>query len=219
MGGPDVPADGIDEAAAERARTLETILQAGMAVLALGALSALFRAGPVLDTAFPYLSMLAGHALALVIARTGRQRLAVSVHVALYLGVVGMVMVRYGGIRSPAGFVLPPIVMVAGLTWNGRADLATAGAAALLTVAMVVLERRGALPPASAPPPDRLAVVTVGTLLITGAILAVALRAIETATHRALQHERARHRLEERLTDARRLETVAPSRTPVKRAC
>jgi signal transduction histidine kinase len=200
--------DGTDQLA-ERARTLQTLLVAGMVVLALGAISALLRGANLWLDAFPYVAMLVEHLVAYAIARAGRLRLAVTVHVSLYLAVVGIVMFRYGGIRSPAGFVLPPIVLLAGLTWNGRAALATAAAAAALTLALVVLERRGVLPPATSPDAGRLGVVVACTLIITGAILAVALRIIETARARALQQERARLHLEERLAQTRTLDTVA----------
>jgi signal transduction histidine kinase len=206
-----LPADAARDAAAdaERARTLRTLLVAGMGVLALGAMSSLFREGPWSEAGFPYVAMLIGHAIVLAVLRAGRLRLAVAIHVALYLAVVGTVMVLYGGIRSPAGFVLPPIVLLAGLTWSGRAALATAVAAALLTVGLVVLEQQGRLPPATSPPPALLAVVIVATLLITGAILAVALRTIGEARGQAAEHERVRRLLESRLSEARRLETVA----------
>jgi signal transduction histidine kinase len=129
--------------------------------------------------------------------------------VVVYLAIVGVVMYRFGGIRSPAGFVLPPIVLLAGLTWNGRAAVVTASAAAAMTFTLLILERRGALPPAAQPEPDRLAFVIAATLLITGAILAVALRTLEAARDQAAKHEAARRRLEERLAEARKLETVA----------
>jgi signal transduction histidine kinase len=95
------------------------------------------------------------------------------------------------------------------LTWNGRAALFTAAAAALLTSVLLVLERRGLLPPASGPDPVRLGVVIAATLVITGAILAVALRIIETARARALEQERVRLHLEEHIAQARTLDTVA----------
>jgi signal transduction histidine kinase len=198
------------DSVAERMRTMRTLLVAGMCVLSLAAVLALLRGGPnVGSVAFPYVAMLAEHAIAYGLTRKGHLRLAVVVHVTLYLGIVALVMFRFGGIRSPAGFVLPPIVLLAGLTWNGRAALVTAGAAALLTLTLVVLERRGLLPPATGPDAVRLGLVIAATLLITGAILAAALRIIETAKSRALEHERARLHLEERLAQTRTLDTVA----------
>src|SRR5258708_3886232 len=102
--------DGGDD---DRARTLRALLLAGLVVLALGAMSALFRRDQVRLGLLTYLGMLAEHAIAYALARAGRLRLAVAVHVALYLTIVGLVMWQYGGIRSPAGFVLPPIVLLA----------------------------------------------------------------------------------------------------------
>jgi signal transduction histidine kinase len=209
MGGGDLGSREQAEHVAERTRTLQTLLVAGMSVLALAAISALLRGGDFWVAVFPYVGMLAEHAIAYGISRTGRLRLAVAVHVTLYLAVVASVMFRYGGIRSPTGFVLPPIVLLAGLTWNGRAAVFTALAAALLTIVLLVLERRGLLPAPTGPDPVRLGVVIAVTLVITGAILAVALRSIETARARALEQERARLHLEERLAQARTLDTVA----------
>jgi two-component system cell cycle sensor histidine kinase/response regulator CckA len=110
---------------------------------------------------------------------------------------------------SPAGFVLPPIVLLAGLTWNGRAGMVTAAAAAALIAGFLVLESRGLLPPRGAPEPQRLAFVIALTLVITGAILAVALRTIGQARARALEHQSARLHAEEKLAQSRTLDTVA----------
>ncbi len=206
---PGANANDLDDGTRERARTLSTLLRAGMVVLALGALSALFRGAAVRIALFTYVGMLIEHVIAYGLARSGRLRLAVAVHVTLYLAMVGLVMYQYGGIRSPAGFVLPPIILLAGLTWNGRAGLVTALAAAGLTFGFLALERRGLLPPATSPPPDRLAVAIAATLVITASILALALRTIEKARARALEHQRARLRAEESLAQTRTLDTVA----------
>ena len=194
---------------AERTQTLQTLLRAGMVVLLVGAASALFRPGRVWDTAFPYVLMFAGHVIAYALSRTGRIRLAVTAHVTLYLAIVAFAMYRYGGVQSPAGYVLPPIVLLAGLTWNARAALVTVGAAVLLTVVVFWLGDRGMLAPARPPDPPRQAFVICAALVITGAILAVALRIIAKARVRVLEHERARQRIEERLIESRKLETVA----------
>jgi signal transduction histidine kinase len=206
---PTTPTDSPSrDTVAERTLTLQTILRAGMAVLVVGALAVTLARRPA-GAIQPYLTMLVGHVVAYGISRTGRLRLAVAVHVTLYLAVVGFQMYRLGGIQSPAGLVLPPIVLVAGLTWNARAALVTAGAGAAMTLVLLALETRGLLPPASEPDPARLAIVTVATLVITGAILAVSLRTIADARARAWEHERARRRLEDRLAEARKLETIA----------
>ena len=109
-----------------------------------GLIFGVVRGGDRLTTIFPYAAMLVLHLLAYGVSRTGHLRLAVAIFVGFYLAIVTFVMFRYGGMRSPAGFVLPPVVLFAGLTWNGRAALATAGAAALVTlvrsVARLVLE-------------------------------------------------------------------------------
>jgi signal transduction histidine kinase len=153
--------------------------------------------------------MLITHIVAYTVSKAGRLRLAVGLHVTLYLAIVAVVMVRFGGLRSPVGFVLPPIVLLAGLTWNGRAALVTAAAAALLTLVLTMLEQNRLLPQRPEDDPARLGFVIAATLVITGAILALALRTIETAKTNALEHQSARMRLEERVAQARTLDTVA----------
>src|SRR5258708_30333087 len=88
-------------------------------------------------------------------SRPGRLRLAVTVHVVLYLAVVALTMFRFGGIRSPAGFVLPPIVLLAGVAWSGRAALPPAVAPAVLSPAPLLLLPGApfAPPPPPLPPP------------------------------------------------------------------
>jgi len=193
----------------ERARTLRTLLVAGMGLMVVGAISALFRSTQVLSSVLTYVGMLVEHVIAYALARSGRLRLAVGIHVALYLVMVAFAMYGYGGIVSPVGFVLPPIVLLAGLTWNGRAGLVTAAAAAALTFGFLALEKAGVLPRRGPPEPERLAIVIAATLVITGSILAVALQTIAAARARALEHQRARLHAEEKLAQARTLDTVA----------
>jgi len=193
----------------ERTRTLRTLLVAGGALMAVGALLNIARHGDAWTTVFPYASMLALHLLAYAVSKTGHLRLAITTFVTVYLLIVAVVMFRYGGMRSPAGFVLPPIVLLAGLTWSGRAALVTAVAAALLTLVLLLLEQSGVLPQRAGPDPVRLGFVIAATLVITGAILAVALRTIERAKKDALEHMSARVHLEERLAQTRTLDAVA----------
>jgi len=94
--------------------------------------------------------------------------------------------------------VLPPIVLLAGLTWNAPAAFVTAGAAAAITFTLLALELNGLLRPRTTLDAVRLALVIAATLVITSAILAVALRTIEAATTHALEQERARLLVEER---------------------
>jgi hypothetical protein len=72
-----------------------------------------------------------------------------------------------------------------------------------------MLEQSGVLRQGREADPARLGFVIAATLVITGAILAVALRRIETAKTHALEHQSARLRLEERLAQSRTLDTVA----------
>lgn len=200
---------GVGDSAEEKTRTLQTLLLAGGGLMAIGTVIGMARRDDVWNTFFPYGAMLITHIVAYAVSKVGRLRLAVALHVTLYLAIVAVVMVRFGGLRSPAGFVLPPIVLLAGLTWNGRAALVTAAAAALLTLVLTILEQNRLLPQRPEDEPARLGFVIAATLVITGAILAVALRTIETAKTNALEHQSARMRLEERVAQARTLDTVA----------
>ncbi len=201
----DLPGDSLEE----RTRTFQTLILAGGGLMAAGSAMGIVRGGDPWTTVAPYVAMLTVHVGAYALLRLGYLRLAVTFFVSFYLAIVAYVMVRYGGMRSPAGFVLPPIVLLAGLTWSGRAAMVTAAAAALLTLVLLLLERGGMLPRHEGPDAVRLGFVIAATLVITGAMLGLALRRIESAKMRALEHQSARLHLEERLAQTRTLDTVA----------
>src|SRR5688500_5584836 len=88
-------------------------------------------------------------------------------------------MVAMGGIRSPAAFIFPPAVLMAGLIWSGRAAVGVALAASGMGLILVWAEARGLLPHIIPPiTPIRLWAVMTGTLFITAIMLYVALRQI-----------------------------------------
>src|SRR5262245_14849245 len=120
--GTEPLADGRDE----RARTFDRLVVYGLDILAVLLLISIALRPSRVWVHFPYAAMLVEHVLVLAINRRGRLRTAVAVHATLYTAVVVATMCMYGGVRSAAGFVLPPIVLLVGLTWSGRAALVTA---------------------------------------------------------------------------------------------
>jgi signal transduction histidine kinase len=193
---------------AGRAETLRQLLVAGIVVLlaVLGALSLLRGPGVIL---WPYVLMLVSHVAAYALLRAGWLEGAVAAHAALYVGTVLLVMLYYGGIRSPAGFVLPPIVLLVGLTWHARAAIVTAAVCSAGLLGIVLLEAGGRLAPRGAPSSLTQWVVATAVLTITSVVLALAQRSIGRARARALEAERHRLEAEARLQRAQRLETVS----------
>ena len=127
-------------------------------------------------------------------------------HAAVYISTILAVLYIYGGLRSPATFVLSPIVLLVGLTWSGRAATAAATACSLGMLAMIGLQvsqgqdTRGEF---------TYWVVATAVLFLTSVVLGVALRAIARAQAQALGAERERWALQEQLLRTQRLETVA----------
>ncbi len=193
----------------ERAHTLQRLLVAGTVLLAVMLLASIALRPSRLWAHFPYGAMLVEHLIALAINRRGHLRAAICLHATLYTAVVVATMCLYGGINSPMGFVLPPIVLLVGLTWHGRAALITAVAVSAAMLTLVVLEEQGLVRGILAPPtPLRLWIVATGALVITGVILNVALGTIRRSRAELAAKEEARRALEERLAQSRRLEAV-----------
>ncbi|MCC6214753.1 MAG: hypothetical protein IT376_07775 [Polyangiaceae bacterium] len=193
----------------ERLRTFLILVRAGMGLLTVAATASVALRPTHWAGHLPYLAMLAAHAAVHELARRGHLRLAVAVHAGLYLAVVGGDLWLSGGVQSPAGYVLPPIVLVVGLTWSGRAAVLTAALASGLLLAFVVLGEAGQLGPPVPLRPLRLWVVASVTLAITGVVLAVSLRILAEARDRALDEERRRRGLLADLERAQRTELVA----------
>ena len=190
---------------AGREEILRVLLKAGVVVV-LGtlALLALFEGGRIV--LWPYAALLGSHCAAWVLLRSRRLRLAVLTHATVYIATILLVLFLYGGLRSPASFVLSPIVLLVGLTWNGRAAIVTAGASSLGLLGLVGLRaihdrhERGEL---------TYWVVATAVLALTSVVLAIALRAIGRAQAHAFDAERERWSLQEQLLRSQRLETVA----------
>jgi signal transduction histidine kinase/ActR/RegA family two-component response regulator len=194
--------------ASERLQTAHTLLRAGTVLIGLALLASVAMDPTPLLRHAPYALMLLVHLLALLLLRRGRLATAVIGFAALYLISVFGVMWTHGGVRAPAGFVLPPVVLLVGLTLSGRAAVWTAIAASAGLVAMVALEQAGRLPAGVVVTPVRLSIVAITTLVITGFMLRTALQVLQRSRARAAADQRARRELEERLLQARRLESI-----------
>jgi signal transduction histidine kinase len=192
-------------AIAGREAILRVLLQAGIAAV-LGTLALLLWVEGDRLVYWPYATLLASHLGAWWLLRSGRLRLAVLTHAAVYISTILAVLYIYGGLRSPATFVLSPVVLLVGLTWSGRAATAAATACSLGMLAMIALQvyqgqnTRGEF---------TYWVVATAVLFLTSVVLAVALRAIARAQAQALGAERERWALQEQLLRTQRLETVA----------
>jgi signal transduction histidine kinase/CheY-like chemotaxis protein len=194
--------------ASERLQTAHTLLRAGTVLITLALLASV-----ALDPLPPYrhvayVMMVLVHGVALLLLQRRQLTAAVTLFASLYLLTVFGVMWSHGGVRAPAGFVLPPVVLFVGLTVGGRAAIATAGAASAGVLAMLALEEAGRLPAGPDVPPVRLSIVAITTLVITAFMLQVALRVIQRSRARAAADQQARRELEERLLQARRLESI-----------
>ena len=193
----------------ESAQTVHRLVVYGLWALAVMLLVSVALRPARLWVHFPYAGMLVEHVLVLAINRRGRVRTAVAVHAALYTAVVIATMCMYGGVRSAAGFALPPIVLFVGLTWSGRAALVTALAVSATLLGLVVLEDRGVITAfLEQATPFRLWVTATGALVITSAILQVALGILHRSRAQLAAKEKARRELEERLEQSRRLEAI-----------
>jgi signal transduction histidine kinase/ActR/RegA family two-component response regulator len=193
----------------ERARTFHRLVVYGIVLLSVMLLVSVSLRPARLWAHFPYAAMLVEHVVVLLIHRRGRLRTAVAVHATLYSAVVFAAMCLDGGVRSPACFVLPPIVLFVGLTWDRRAALVTALAVSAGMLGLVVLEEQGVLHGILEPTsPMRFWIVATGALVITSAILQVALNILGHSQTELASKEQARRELEESLARSRRLEAV-----------
>jgi signal transduction histidine kinase/CheY-like chemotaxis protein len=205
----------------EQARTLRGVLRAGALVLgAMIVALSVFGAGPE-EALLVYgtgVALHLGHLLALRIGRT--RPVAISFCLLYLVWITWILGFRTGGLRAPAALVYPPIVMLAGLVWSGPAAIGLAVASSACGLLLVVLERRGLLPPSQqVATPFTLWMVLTACVVITGVILRFALNIILRSTDDALasqarfardrmEAETSRRRLEEQLRDAQRLEAL-----------
>ncbi|HVR03326.1 MAG TPA: ATP-binding protein [Polyangia bacterium] len=187
---------------AEQERTLRGMLRAGAIVLAgLTILSAMAH-GPA-HALWVYGAGVALHVGHLAALRTGRTRLVAQSHCILYLvWITAVLALDSGGLRAPAALVYPPIVLLTGLVWSGRAAVGMALAVSACGGALVLLERQGALPALRAPvTPVELWMILTACVVITAAILRFSLNIIHRSNEEALK-------LEERLLRGERLESL-----------
>jgi signal transduction histidine kinase/CheY-like chemotaxis protein len=192
----------------ERIATAHTLLRAGTVLIAAAlVVSVAIDPTPPVHH-LPYATMLLVHLLALALLARGWLTAAMTWFAALYLVTVFAAMWTQGGVRAPAGFVLPPVVVLLGLTLGGRAAVATAVTASVGLLAIVFLERAGRIPTSPTLSPARMAIVAITTLVITGFMVHVARGVIQASRARAEADQRARRELEERLLQSRRLESI-----------
>lgn len=192
----------------ERRRIAKTILSGGAVLSAFAlAFAIALRPAPV-GSYTPYAVTLGAHLLALGLVAVGFVRAAVVTFALLYGVMVTHAMWHLGGVHAPAAMTLPPIVLFVGLTWNGRAAFATALAASAALAFFVYAEHTGSLPEASPAPSARIALVGMVTLLITGLMLATALRVIVTSRRQAIESQRAKEQLQLQLARSQRVESV-----------
>jgi signal transduction histidine kinase/CheY-like chemotaxis protein len=187
---------------AEQERTLRGMLRAGAVVLGVLMLATATRLG-VVHAVLVYGVGVALHLAHLAALRSGRTRLVAQSHCVTYLVWITAVMaLDGGGLRAPAALVYPPIVLLSGLVWSGRAAFGMAVAASACGGALVLLEREGLLPlTGSTLTPFALWMVLTACVVITAAILRFSLDIIHRSNEDAL-------RLEERLRQGQRLEAL-----------
>jgi PAS domain S-box-containing protein len=185
--------------------TLRGILAAGMAAIAtMMVFSLAMRVSPQL-TLGTYGAGLLLHAFHLQwLRRTANVRRVAISHCVSYLVWVTLILaVRYQGLRGPAALVYPPLILVTGLVWSGRAAMWMACASSVLGGALVVLEKRHLL--GSSPelvPPERLWIVLTGAVFVTAVVLRYALGIIQRSIDATLQSDQRYAELVESAPDA-----------------
>jgi signal transduction histidine kinase/ActR/RegA family two-component response regulator len=191
-----------DPATAEQGYIAYAILRAGVVAVALLLLSAPWAPGDRLRASANYAALLAIHVVHLALLRRGRVQLAVRSFCLCYFSVITVTLLQFGGMRGPAAFVYPPLVLVAGLMWSSTAAIGFALACAAACLLMIFLERQHWLiGPARVASVEQLWTVTAAILFMTAVILHVALRALRRAKNEALA-------LRARLDQAERLESL-----------
>jgi two-component system cell cycle sensor histidine kinase/response regulator CckA len=213
MAGVDGPAGTgagvLGEEAREKTDTFRIVVRAGSVVATAALLVSVVLQPGALASHFPYAVVVLDHLIALAVLRARGTRAAVAVFAVLYfIGVAGALYLG-GGAGSPTASVLLPLVLLVGLTWNGWAALVVAAAGSLLVLVFSLLESRGVLPGFQVDDnPLRLWMVTTASLVVTAAILSVALATIRRSRARAADSERAALAMQAALTRSRRLEAI-----------
>jgi signal transduction histidine kinase/FixJ family two-component response regulator len=212
----------VDLRRAEQAQTLAGLLRAGALVLAgmvllspLGGLDlrsdlAMYGTGLVLHLGF-YLAL--RRRMERPNASSATRVIAVS-HCVTYLLWITLVLALYeGGLRAPAAFVYPPLILMTGLVWSGRAAIGMALAVSASSAALVWLEHRGLLPNARGLTSLvglwllQTACVVITAVILNYALMTIKRSMIETLRQESLRAEE-RLRFENRLLQAQRLEAL-----------
>jgi PAS domain S-box-containing protein len=175
----------------EQERTLRGVLRAGAVVLAALTVAVSVFGSGTREAVLVYGTGVALHVGHLVALRTGRVRAVAISHCVLYLVWITWILgLRTGGLRAPAALVYPPLVLLAGLVWSGRAAVGLAIAGSACGGLLVWLEKQGLLPPGQhLITPLMLWMLLTACMVITAVILRFALNIIHRSTDDALQSQ------------------------------
>jgi len=170
---------------AEQGHIAYAILRAGTLVSA-GMLVAAPFVGHTLRSSLNYALLLALHIASLIVLRRGYVHLAVRAFCVAYFALITVSIIQFGGMRCPAGFVYPVLVVVAGLMWSTQAAIGFGLACALAGLAVVLLERANLVPGVSVSI-ERTWTAMVAVIVITAMTLHVAMSALRRARSEALE--------------------------------
>ena len=188
-----------DPANAEQGQIAYALLRAGT-LASVGMLASAPFLGQAQRSAANYALLLVLHVAHLFLLRRGFVQLAVRSFCLCYFVLITLTVAQFGGIRGPAGFVYPPLVLVAGLMWSSRAAIGFAIACALSGLGLAYLER-GQLLQGETVSIERIWSVMAAVLFITAITLHVALSALRRARSEAFA-------LQTRLERAERFEAL-----------
>jgi signal transduction histidine kinase/CheY-like chemotaxis protein len=188
-----------DPNSAEQGQIAYALLRAGTLASAALLTSAPFLGQP-LRSALNYALFFLLHVAHLFLLRRGYVQLAVRSFCLCYFVLITLILVQFGGIRGPAGFVYPPLVLVAGLMWSSQAAIGFAIACALSGLVLASLEHAHVWH-GEVVSVERLWSVMAAVLFITAITLHVALSALRRARTEAFA-------LQARLDRAERFEAL-----------
>jgi two-component system, cell cycle sensor histidine kinase and response regulator CckA len=175
----------------EQLRTLGGILRVGALVLsAMVVVSALTSA--LHNGLLIYGTGVILHLLHWQWLRKRPARIVAVSHCLLYFVWVTLILAFHtGGMSAPAVCVYPPLVLMAGLVWSGRAALGMAVLTSASGAALLWLQTRGWLPPPAVDDaPFRLWLVMTACVVITASLIRFALGTIARSNEERLDNER-----------------------------
>jgi signal transduction histidine kinase len=198
----------------ERIRTLEGVLLVGAIVLA-----AMLVLMPLAGASFGASLVVYGSGLVLHVAHllwvrhAPSRKVAISHCLTYFAYVTTLLATEVGGMRAPAALVYPPLIVMAGLVWSGRAALGmallVAGAGALLAALETAQRLPHGMPEAT---PWRMWLLLTACVTVTAALMRFALSAIARAhAHRIAEERRfatQREKLEQQLRESHKLEAL-----------